>query len=612
MNESRFDDYRIRVRLFTGIIVVVLGILTLRLVHLQIVDRAEYVGESRSNAIREQRVQPARGAIYDRTGRLIVDNEPAYSIMITPRYFDPARAGLLARLLSVPDSVVAAKLQAARRWSAFRPSRAFREVPFDVLSRVQEKQYRLPGVTFEVETKRRYRTEARASHALGYVREVTGAELASLREDGYRPGDVIGKAGLEKSYERYLRGRVGSALKFVNVRGLEVKSYRDGAQDTAPISGYDLHTGLDVEVQALAESLFVNKRGAAVALEPATGEIIALVSAPDFDPEVFSQSIAPETWHYLTQSAAKPMFNRATMSGFPPGSTWKPFMALMALQEGIIDEHTTVYCPGGYRLGRRVFSDYAGHAHGNISVKRAIQKSCNTFFFTMMMRTDVDTWARYAHAFGFGQRIPMDVREQQPGIIADSAYFNYHFPRGWTAGYSINLGTGQGNMSVTPMQLARYVAALANGGTLYAPHLVRRLENPETGDVIYPLLPEAEQLPVASRYIDIVREGMRMVMEGGSGVAAQIPGIATAGKTGTAENPHGEDHSLFIMFAPYDDPQIAVAVAVENIGTGAQAAAPIASLMAEQYLKGEIEDTWRAQLRLGRALGRQSEPLVAD
>ncbi len=609
MNVSHIDDYRVRVRLFTGIIVLVLGILVLRLVQLQIVNRAEYAGASRNTTIREQRVTPARGAVYDRDGRLLVDNAPSYVIMITPRYFNPERTGLLAGLLGVADSVVTHKLETARAWSAFRPTRAFREVPFALFSRVQENQYRLPGVTFDVEHKRRYHTEARAAHALGYVREITKGELQRLRDKGYRPGDLIGKAGLERNYERLLRGRTGSAFTLVNVRGMEVKPYQNGAEDTPPLSGYDLYTGLDAEVQALAESLLVGKRGAAVAIEPATGEIIALASAPDFEPEAFSGSISPEQWRYLTQSTAKPLFNRATMSGFPPGSTWKPFMALMALQEGLITENTTIYCPGGYRMGRAFFSDYAGHAHGNISVKRAIQKSCNTFFFTMMMRTDVDTWARYAHAFGFGQEIPMDVREQQPGIIADSAYFNYHYPRGWTAGYSINLGIGQGDMVVTPMQLARYAAALANGGTLYAPHLVRKLVHPETGEVIYPMLPAPEEIPVADQYFDIVREAMRMVMEGGSGIASQIPGIVTAGKTGTAENPHGEDHSIFIMFAPFDDPQIAVAVTVENIGTGSQVAAPIGSLMTELYLKGEIEDTWRAGLRFRRALGSTSEPL---
>ncbi len=604
------DDYRIRVRLFTGIIVVVLGILGLRLVQLQILNTEEYTGESRQNAIRERRVQPARGAIYDRTGRLLVDNEPTYTVMVTPRYFNEERAGLLADLLSVPDSVVTERLKAARAWSGFRPSPAFREVPFEALSRLQENQYLLPGVTYEVEEKRRYRTKAKAAHAFGYVREITKGELRSRRDEGYQPGDRIGKAGLEKMYEPMLRGRQGSEFQLVNIRGLPVKRYRDGEEDAPPLSGFDLHVGIDTEVQALAESLFVNKRGAAVALDPQSGEIIALVSMPDYDPEVFSKSIDPETWDYLNNSPQKPMFNRATQMGLPPGSTWKPFMSLMALQEGIITEGQKLPCPGAYYLGRHAFRNHGSRAYGNINVEKALEVSCNTFYYRLMMETDVDTWADYAHAFGFGQKMPTDLLEQSPGIIADSAYYNRHFGKGrWTAGYTINLGIGQGDMVVTPMQLARYTAAVANEGTLYAPHLVTKLHNPETGETLYPALPAPEKLPIDKAHFAPVKRGMQRVMENGTGYWAQIPGIPSGGKTGTAQNPHGKDHSIFIMFAPLEEPEIAIAVMVENAGYGGSAAAPIASLMAEQYLKGELSDTRETTVRLRRALSAESAPI---
>ncbi|GIV62030.1 MAG: penicillin-binding protein 2 [Rhodothermaceae bacterium] len=602
------EDYRIRIRIFIGLILVVLSILGLRVFQLQVLDASAYTGESRSNAIREVRVLPARGVMYDRHGVLMVDNEPTYTVTLIPRYFDRSRIGLLAGLLGVPDSVVARKLDEARAWSAFKPSPAFREVPFDVLSRILEHRDELPGVEYEVVPKRRYLTKARAAHALGYIREITADELARRRADGYRQGDLIGQAGLEKQYETVLRGQLGIEYKQVNVHGLVVRPYRDGAEDRPPVNGFDLHLTIDSGVQALAESLFVNKRGAAVALDPRTGGIIALVSKPDFDPDLFSRSVPRQTWQYLTQSPVKPMFNRATMSGMPPGSTWKPFMALMALQEGLITERTIINCPGGYRLGSRVFRDHAGHAHGPINVKEAIQHSCNTFFFTLMMRTDVNTWSRWARRFGFGRTIPMDLAEQSPGLIPDSSYFNRTYPRGWTAGYTINLGIGQGDMVVTPMQLARYVAAVANGGTLLPPHLVERLEHPDTGEVRYPDRPAPETIPVDPHYFEVVREGMRRVMEAGTGRGVQIPGIPSGGKTGTAQAPGGrKDHSLFIMFAPFDDPRIALAVLVENGGFGATQAAPIASLLAEQYLTGQIspQRAWLVQ----RLLTLQSEPL---
>ena len=611
------EDYRIRVRIFIGIILVVLGILGLRLAQLQILDQDDFTEESRSNAIREVRVRPARGAIFDRNGALMVSNQPSYNILITPRYFDESRIPLLADLLEVPDSVVVRKLEEAKAWSGFRPSRSFKEVPFGIFSRVQENQYRLPGVTYEIVERRSYPGEARSSHALGYIREISDAELANRSEMEYRQGDLIGKTGVERQYEEELRGDPGSEFKLVNVHGREIKSYQDGAQDTPPTSGYNIHMAMDQHVQALAESLFVGKRGAAVALDPKTGGIIALVSEPDFPPGLFSQSVDQETWNYLNNSPQKPLYNRATMNLMPPGSTWKPFMALLSLEQGNImlpgeGAKTTVHCPGYHPLGGPgLFRCMA--AHGTVNVISAIQNSCNTFFFEMMMRTDVDTFSRYAHMFGFGERAPTDIGEQTAGLIPDSAYFNRAYPNGWTAGYSINLGIGQGDMGVTPLQLARYVAAVGNKGTLHPPHLVQKMVHPETGDVRYPDLPAPESVPIEERYFEAVREGMRRVMEHGTGRMAQIPGIPSGGKTGTAQAPGKgrKDHSVFVMFAPWDDPQIAVAVQCENAGFGGQCAAPIASLMAELYLKGEIPESPEKTVRMRRALNARSQPLEA-
>lgn len=603
------DDYRIRVRIFIGLILFVVGILTLRLFQLQFVDADAYAGESRMNSIRESRVQPARGVVYDRNLRLMVDNEPSYTITITPRHFRINDIPLLASLLEVPDSLVEARVREARQWSAFRPSRSFREVPFEIFSRVQENQYRLPGVWFEVEQKRRYTTDARAAHALGYIREITEPELQPRRRLGYRAGDLIGKAGLERTYEDYMRGRLGSEFKLVNIHGMEVKSYLDGRDDTAPMAGYDLHLGMDSRVQALAESLFVNKRGGAVAINVKNGEIIAMVSKPDFDPEIFSQSIDRETWAYLTTSKDKPMLNRATMSVFPPGSTWKPFMAIMALAEGDITESSRIHCSGAHPFGGPGMFRCLG-VHGSIDVRYAMQVSCNTFFFELMQRTDVDTYRKYGNAFGFGVRAPTDIGEQSAGLIPDSSYFNRMFPRGWTRGYSINLGIGQGNMSVTPMQMARFTAAIANRGTLHPPHLVRELVHPETGDVLRPRLPAPKKIDIDEHYFEVVRDAMRLAMEAGTGRSSQIPGISSGGKTGTAQaGTNRRDHSVFVMFAPYEDPEIAIAVMVENIGYGGTVAAPIASLMAEMYLTGMIDQSPQRQALVQRMMVLSSQPL---
>ena len=618
------EEYRIRVRIFIVIILGLMCVLGLRLGQLQIVNQDDFSAESRNNAIREQRVIPARGPILDRNGLLLVSNQPSYNIMITPRYFEEENIPLLADLLEVPDSVVVQRLQEAKDWSGFRPSRSFKEVPFGVFSRVQENAYRLPGVTYEIVEKRSYLTEAKAAHALGYIREVSEQELERFNAADdesttgvntvdrlYRQGDLVGKTGVERKYEALLRGIPGSEFKLVNVHGREIAPYQGGGQDRPPESGYTMNLYMDAKVQALAESLFVNKRGGAVALDPKTGGIIALVSKPDFDPSLFSGPIKPEDAEYLFQSRTKPLLNRATMNLMPPGSTWKPFMALMSLQEDNIKPGETVYCGGGHPLGGGRFFTCMG-VHGPMNVESAIQNSCNTFFFEMMYRTDVNTFERYANLFGFGQEAPTDIREQAPGLIPDSAYFNRLAGEGkWGPGWTLSLGIGQGNMGVSPMQLARYVAAVGNKGTLHPPHLVEELVNPETGATIYPDLPESEQLPIEERYFDMVKEGMKRVMEAGTGRLAQIPGIPSGGKTGTAQSPRGKDDSVFIMFAPFDDPQIALAVQCENAGYGGSCAAPIASLMAELYLKGELPDTPEKTVRMRRALSAKSEPLPA-
>lgn len=582
------DEYHVRVRIYVGVVLAVLVLLGLRLGQLQLLNGG---GVLQGSAVRERPVDPARGAIYDRDSTLLVDNKPTYTIQLTPRYFDESKVGLLASLLEVPDSTVRRKLEEASAWNAFRPSRSFREVSFETFSRVQEHLYELPGVSHDVELRRRYHSPARAAHALGYVHEIDKRSLTQRREQGYRPGDYVGKTGLEHAYESVLRGDRGSRFVLVNVRGSEIMPYRNGTPNEPAISGADLHLTLDHELQALAESLFVGKRGAAVALDPDTGEILSLVSKPDFNPALFSQSVSGAVWDSLRTDPGDPLFNRALQSGFPPGSTWKPFMALVALQTGMLRPNERLDCPPGYRIGRRVFKNHDGQDEGRITVEKALEVSCNTFFYQLMDRMELSTWHDWALQFGFGRKVPLEGFRQASGLMPDSSYFTRQY-RTWTQGYTINLGIGQGDMSVTPIQLARYAAALATGGTLPSPHFVRRIGRSETRELVPPEVPAPDTIPVDDRHFETVRRGMQRVMTAGTGRWIQIPGISSAGKTGTAQNPHGEDHSLFIMFAPFEDPEIALAVVVENAGYGATAAAPIGSLMAEKYLTGRIADTW--------------------
>jgi len=393
-------------------------------------------------------------------------------------------------------------------------------------------------------------------------------------------------------------------------------AYAKGQADEKPREYYDIHLSLDSQVQELAESLFVNKRGAAVAMDPNNGNIIALVSKPDYPLDMFNgRETQSEAWESLLNHSEQPLYNRATMNLMPPGSTWKPFMALLGLSEGLLGEQgeeTTIFCGGYHPIGRGHFFRCLG-AHGHVNIVDAIRLSCNTFFFELARRMNISVFKEYANRFGFGMDAPIDLGEQTAGLIPDSAYFsrirNYEVQAA-----RMNLGVGQGDMGVTPLQLARYASAMANGGTLHPPHLVRYLINPETNEeMTLPDLPAPVSLGIDSVYINLVRKGMRLVMEEGTGVMAQIPGIPSAGKTGTAQSSGElEDHSVFIMFAPFDSPQIAIAVQCENTGDGSMCAAPIASLLAEQYLKGEIPPSWRTSVRMERALTTKSQSLLMD
>ena len=596
------EETRFKVKVIIVSVLLVIGILALRLAQLQLVEASAYSGETRSMAVREKRVTPARGAVYDRNGVLMVDNEFTYTITITPRYFDTTKISFLADLLEVSDSLVERKLEEARAWSSFRPSRSFPEVPFHLFSRLQENFYLLPGVAYEEEQKRRYLTNAHSTHVLGYTREISASELEQRKADGYRQGDLIGKSGLERSYESMLRGQYGSELRMVNVHGLEVGNYLDGEADIPPTSGYDLYLTIDSKIQTFAESLFVNKRGALVALDPNSGEILAMVSKPDLDPDIFAKSMTANEWYELTSQEGTPLFNRATMSMMPPGSTWKPFMSLMALEDGLITPDQKIYCGGGHPIGRGRRFRCLG-VHGSIDVRTAILKSCNTFFFEVMRRADVNTFKRYANMFGFGATSDTDIGEELPGLIPDSSYYNRTYPRGWTVGYSMNLGIGQGDMGVTAMQLARYVSAIATKGRLPLPHLVKKLDHPEMDSVFIPHVQPPMQLPIKREYFELVQESMANLMQIGGGMYFQIPNVSSAGKTGTAQAPGDrDDHSLFIMFAPVEDPKIAMAAIVENGGFGGRQAGPLASLVAEMYLNGSISESPNRRWQMHRIL----------
>lgn len=581
--------YRKRRTLYVVIAAIFL-IFTGRLYQLQLIYAEEYGKKSEENSIRTIPKEPVRGYMYDRTGRLVVDNRPAFTVTIMPFEFDVRNIDYLASILELDSDFIRDRLKKGVAYSRFAPVKIKRDVDFKTLSAIEEHRDRLPGVDYQIESKRYYTTKAVASHILGYTKEVSESQLKILG-DQYTQGDVVGSSGLEGRYETVLRGRKGAEFSTVNVRGQVIGSFDNGRNDIPPVEGNDLYLTMDFNLQAMAESLFADRRGALVALDPQDGGILALVSKPDYDLSIFSGVTPADVWRSLNVDEARPLFNRATLTRYPPGSTYKMLLAIAGLETKEVTPSWRVQCGGSYRVGNKVFKDL--HVHGSTDMVESIQKSCNVYYYTLMMRVGLDDWARYGAEFGFGRPTGIDISEENTGLLPTTEWMNRRYgEKGWTRGFLPSLGIGQGELGVSPIQMACYAMALANQGNYFQPHAVYAVRNKQThriDTVAYNM----RKIKVSKNTWDVVREGMRrVVMEpGGTAGLARVKGIQAAGKTGTSQNPHGKDHSWFVGFAPFDNPKIAIAVLVENVGYGGSHAAPIAGMCFEQYLFGRLVRT---------------------
>lgn len=569
-------------------IVVVICLLFFRLYQLQMFYNIELGKKSTENTLRAIVREPVRGYIFDRNGRLVVDVGPSYSVTVMPAEYDERSLPVLSSILQMDQEAIQERIEKGFAYSRFSPTRIKRDIDFRTLSALEEHLYLLPGADYQVDSKRYYRTGAHASHLLGYCKEISDAQLARLGEY-YKLGDLIGSSGLEASYEIMLRGQKGYEFLAVNARGKVIGSFEDGRNDISPREGFDLILSLDVGLQAFAESLMTNYRGALVAMDPSTGGILALVSKPDFDPSIFSGVTPVDEWVRLNTDTTKPLFNRATMTRYPPGSTYKMVLAAAALDAGVIDEKFRITCHGAYRYGNRIFKDLS--VHGSVDVVEAIQRSCNVFFYQLIHKVGFEKWTEYGRRFGFGQLTGADLGEETHGLLPSSEYFDRVYGNGrWTQGYLVSLAIGQGELGVSPLQMAVYAGVLANGGTLQQPHAVKLIRNKLTNR-IEEFQQRTRSAGLSPKTVALIREGMKRVVNApkGTGGAARIPEVVAAGKTGTAENPHGEDHAWFVGFAPYEEPTIAIAVMLENAGSGGAKAAPIAGLVMEKYIHGEIK-----------------------
>jgi penicillin-binding protein 2 len=576
-----------RRRTLTIVVLLMFALLVLRLYQLQLLFHVELDKKSEENSVRALTKDPVRGYMYDRYGRLFVDVGPSYSVTLVPAEFEKQNIGLLSSILQMEPKVLEDRIARARTYSPFLPARIKRDVDMKTLAAIEEHLSVLTGVSYQVESKRVYPTLARASHLLGYRREISDAQL-STAGDYYRPGDLVGVAGLEARYESSLRGQRGFEYVSVNSKGQIIGSFEDGRRDKVAKEGFDLLLSVDGGLEAFAESLMTNYSGALVAMDPSDGGILAFVSKPDYDPSIMSGVTPADLWSELQSNSEKPLFNRASLTRYPPGSTFKMVLAAAALQEGIIDENYRINCSGGFRFGNRVFKDL--HVHGSVNIVEAIQKSCNVFFYQLMLKVGFDKWNEYGRRFGFGQTTNTDTGEETTGLLPSTEYYDSRYGKGkWTQGFLISLAIGQGEVGVSPLQMARYAAALANGGIVYRPHAVEFIRNKGTNKVD-PIRHDSTLVGLSPRVMGLIREGMQRVVQapGGTGGMARIQGVISGGKTGTAENPHGKDHAWYIGFAPFDNPKIAVAVMLENSGFGGAKAAPLAGLVMERYLYGQL------------------------
>lgn len=574
------------------ILILIVGFIFLaRLFYIQVLDQS-YLLSAESNVLRHNIIYPNRGLIYDRNDKLLVYDEAAYDLMVIPGQVRQMDTVEFCNLLHISDSLFIVKMNKAKHYSWYKPSIFLSQISKEEYGYLEEKLYKYNGFFVQSRSLRKYPYHI-AAHTLGYIGEVDNREIGE--DPYYRMGDYIGKSGLERFYEKDLRGRKGVQIVMVDVHNREQGSYRGGKYDTVSEPGKNLYLSLDEELQAYGEKLMQNKTGSIVAINPPTGEILAFVSSPNYDPNLLVGRIRGENYNQLSKDSLKPLLNRAVMGTYPPGSTFKMVNALVGLQEGVLNEYTAYACNGPASSPIRCTHNHASP----LQLQGAIEQSCNPYFYNVFrtiiqnpkyrsVKEAYDVWRNHVVSIGFGQKFNTDIPFEVSGNIPTSDYFDQLYQPGhWNVLTIRSLAIGQGEILVTPLQLANLAVVIANKGYYCPPHLVRAIGSEDNEIGMYQ---QKIQTTIDSENFKVVQQAMLEVFEGEHGTArwAKLEGVHICGKTGTVQNPHGKDHSMFIAFAPKDNPQIAMSVIVENSGYGSTWAAPIASLMIEKFLNDSI------------------------
>ena len=605
LNNPDGDWYNNRLKGTVILILFAFGVILVRLFFLQVTHGARYRERSTNNRIRLQSLEPSRGLIYDRSGKLLVDNRPAFDLLITPRDAKPL-GDTLARLEALAGLNASEMLARIRKKGSESNKNVVvlkRDIGRDMLAPIEVENHDLPGITVKVRPKRFYLNPGMGAHLLGYLGEINARELSSGKHPNVSVGDFIGKFGIEKVMEQTLRGRQGGRQVEVNVRGRVIRELkRVEAQ-----AGDSIFLTVDTKLQKRAEELLKGEAGSVVALNPQTGAVLALASSPSFDQNDFVSGLSYAKWNSLRNDPEKPMQNKATQALYPPASIYKIITAMAALEEKIVDPRTRIYCSGSHAYGDRNYRCWKRSGHGSVDMVQALAQSCDVYFYVVGQKLGVDRLAFYARGAGLGQRTGIELREEVDGLIPTAEWKRKKLGRRWLSGETLSLSIGQSYNLVTPLQMAMLAASVGNGGTIYKPHLLEKIESAD-GKLVRTIAPEVKgKLPVSKKNLALIRKGLFATVHGKRGTArgAAIEGVLVAGKTGTAQvvgkghddaekkkkrNPKKfRDHAWFVSYAPVENPTIAVAVIVEHGEGGSTKAAPIAREVMETWLeKGEI------------------------
>lgn len=600
INNPNNDWFKPRLNGLMLSVVVIFLLLVIRLFYLQIIEGEEYRRLSESNCIRLQNIDAQRGLIYDRNGNLLVDNRPSFDLSIILKDAGAVSDTVekIATYLKVPSKKLQSMVSNKGGLLSYKPIVLKRDMERDQLAMIEVHKFDLPGIVINIKPKRHYISDGLAAHLIGYLGQINNRELKKKKYPDAISGDFVGKSGVEKSYDSYLRGKRGGRQVEVNATGQVVKVLKT----VDAIQGNNVILTIDIKLQKIAEKLMEGKIGSVVAIDPNCGDVLVMVSTPSFDQNEFVSGMSHKLWKSLISNEFKPMTNKAIQGMYPPASTYKILTAMAGLEAGVIDESTTFFCPGYHKLGNRIFRCWKKYGHGKMNVVDAIAQSCDVFFYQVGLKLGVDRLAWYAKAAGFGQLTGIDLDNEEDGLIPTAAWKKRRMGEAWQAGETLSIAIGQGFNLVTPLQMASFTASVANGGTVYKPLVVKKI-TASNGDIIYKNLPKITgKLPVSDKNFALLQKGMWEVVNGKRGTARAIRNneIEICGKTGTAQVfSHKNDkervdvdkvayylkpHAWFIAYAPAVNPQIAIAVIVEH-GEHGSWMAPIAEKLILKYLE---------------------------